>query len=140
MMRPSLQPVDQGEPEPTLREVLERVDALAARIAAIGAQVDEIRAARRPRQRPLEPGAEALVQAIAEHVGKLLFAARDLVNHAQLRAGSGLCEAILAVCGALSGRRLGKFLRRVEGREIGGQKIVRVGADRDGATWRVLRL
>lgn len=114
------------------REPVAGVEALLLEILG---ELRAIRAAIAPGPHaPLEPGAEALVLAISAHAGDLLFCARELVEHSRLRA------AIVAAVGELNSRRLGRLLRRLEGREIAGVRIERVGEDRDGVAWRVSRV
>jgi len=48
-----------------------------------------------------------------------------------------LADAIVGAVGVFNGRRLGNLLKRLEGVPINGVEIARVGADKDGAIWRV---
>jgi hypothetical protein len=68
------------------------------------------------------------------------FSVRELLAHAAIPEGEALRSAILGMIGTLNGRRLGKFLRRIEGQDIGGLSVERIGGDRDGAVWRLLRV
>ena len=61
------------------------------------------------------------------------FSVAELLLHAavvaNLAADQRLHDAIVGAVGSLNGRRLGKLLGRLEGRELDGLRIVRVGAD-----------
>jgi len=80
------------------------------------------------------------VLAIHETAGSRLFSAAELVDHAQLTTAGGLRDAIASAVGALNARKVGKALRRLEGQELAGLLVVRVGADREGAIWNIARV
>jgi hypothetical protein len=109
-----------------LREIRDEVRALRADLA--------------PRRRP--PTRADLgkhLRAIAALVGDNLFSVSELLEHAAIPEGEALRAAIMALVGELNGRKLGKLLRDIEGREIAGLRVERVGEDRLGAAW-VLRV
>lgn len=85
-----------------------------------------------------------LLQAIAAASGGLKFTVAELLLHAEVvadrAADQHLHDAIVGAAGAINGRRLGKLLGRLEGTELDGLRVVRVGADREGITWRVAGL
>ncbi len=107
--------------------------AILAELRELRAEVAELRAERRPVGR-----ADAgLVRAIATAFpGSYVFSARELMEHAQLPTAAPLADA-LAASGSPSARHLGKTLRRIEGRDFDGLRVVRVGDDRDGAVWQL---
>jgi hypothetical protein len=73
----------------------------------------------------------ALVMAIADEVGDRAFTVRELVAHAEIDA------ALARALGDISARRIGKALRKIVGWDFDGQTIERLGADGQGAIWRV---
>jgi hypothetical protein len=79
------------------------------------------------------------LRAIAAVVGGRIFSVAELLEHAAIPEGEALRAAIVALVGSTNGKRLGKFLRRIEGEEIAGLRVERVGEDRLGAAW-VLRV
>ena len=78
-----------------------------------------------------------LLRAIAATAGRVAFSSAELVEHAALPPAATLRAAIVAAVGTVNPRRLGKVLRAIEGREIGGLQVVREGTDREGVVWRV---
>jgi hypothetical protein len=94
----------------------------------------EVRALQ-PEPRRAGPDATALVLAIAESVGDADFNSAELI-------GATATDADLrcALGDDVSPRKLGKLLCRVEGEIVSGRKIVRIGNDRSGVIWRVLRV
>ncbi|MBA3505913.1 MAG: hypothetical protein H0T80_09075 [Betaproteobacteria bacterium] len=109
---------------------------------------DELRAihttlaARRPAASVNDDSAADLLRAIAATTRGLTFTVSELLEHAEIvadrAADQRLHDAIVAACGAVNGRRLGKLLGRLEGRELDGLRVVRVGVGRDGIAWRVV--
>jgi hypothetical protein len=67
-----------------------------------------------------------------------------LLLHAEVvadrAADQRLHDAIVSAVRAINGRRVGKLLRRIEGADIDGLRVVRVGMDREGISWRVASL
>jgi hypothetical protein len=81
---------------------------------------------------------ELLLPAVAEAVSDRAFSAAEVIRHAEV-VGCSL-RAALEAAGASNGRKLGKLFRELEGCEIDGLQLVRIGAERDGLVWRVLRV
>jgi hypothetical protein len=90
------------------------------------------------RPAPVDERAGKLLAVIAEHVGDRVFSSAELVTHARL--APALRFAIVESFGALNARRIGKWLRRVEGQVLGGLRVERIGADALGVAWRVCRV
>lgn len=89
----------------------------------------------KPRSSRCDPvTAAALVAAIAESAGDLVFVAGELLLHAGQDAE--LRKAIAAT-GAVTTRQLGHVLRAVEGKIFGGRAVVRVGITRVGVAWMI---
>lgn len=99
-----------------------------------------IRAQLEPRQSAESDEAAArLLAAIWVEIGNRAFVSREIVAHAALPKSELLREAIIAARGTLNAKSLGKLLRRVEGRPLGGLSVNRLSEDRDGAIWEVRR-
>ncbi len=72
----------------------------------------------------------AAVQAIAAAVHGHVFTARELFQHARVDQALG---AVLA--GLRSPKQVGKRLRALAGRELGGLLLQRIGRDQSGMIW-----
>jgi hypothetical protein len=120
--------------DPLVLQVLAEVRELRLEVRQLRADL----AGRRAR-RPSHVEIEAHLAAIASVVGGRLFSVKELLAHAAIPEGAALRLAIIGMVGSLNGKRLGKFLRSIEGEEIGAHRIERVGAERDGISW-VLRV
>jgi hypothetical protein len=79
------------------------------------------------------------LRAISAVVGNRVFSVNELLEFAGLPEGEALRAALVALVGSLNGRRLGKFMREIEGRDVAGLRVERVGEDRLGIAW-VLRV
>ena len=110
-----------------LREIRDEIRGLRADLAGRGAD---------PRGQHADL-AEHL-HAVAVIVERRIFSINELLAHAAIPEGEAIRAAIIGMVGSLNGKRLGKLLRRIEGENIGGLRIERVGEDRLGAAW-VLR-
>ena len=116
-----------------------------AALAAILVEVrDELRALRRDLARaesgrPAQPERfAALLPIVAEFVGQRAFNTAELIRHALLPEAAGLRAGIMDAVGVEhQARKLGKWLRRVEGHIIGCWRVHRIGRDAQGAIWRV---
>ncbi|MGE0875665.1 MAG: hypothetical protein AB7O31_13460 [Burkholderiales bacterium] len=108
------------------REILAEIRALRADVRAMAERG-------RRRHRPADHGEH--LRAIAAVVGSRLFSVNELLRHATLTDDGELRGALVGIAGALNGRRIGKVLREVEGQNIDGLRIERVGEDRQGITW-----
>lgn len=92
-----------------------------------------------PRQRAADAEVTELLRAIVVSVGDHCFCCTDLLRRVPSPVDERLRGAISAACGALSARRIGKLLRRVEGKDIAGLRVVRTGrVERDGAVWMIV--
>ena len=78
-----------------------------------------------------------LVRCIAAVCGPKQFSAWEVIEHARLPASQGLRAAILESIGVENSRRLGMRLRRLEGEDVCGLRVVRVGSTREGADWAI---
>ena len=89
-------------------------------------------------QRRPEPGDvrySELVRVIAATTRERVFSSAELIAHSELVPG--LRAAIVSAIGSLNARKLGRALRRVEGTDIAGLVVARVGADSGGVSWRI---
>lgn len=118
-----------------LRTLLAEQRQLREELQALRSSVE------RGRDKPAPPaGIAEHLRAISAMVEGRSFSINELLAHAAiLSEGKALREVIVGMVGALNGKRLGKLLRRIEGQDIGGLRVERVGADRLGAIW-VLRV
>lgn len=119
-----------------------RFEALTATVADLSLQVRGWRAdqARRRTASEQDDRDAVLGALIAELVRDAAFSAADVIVMARATKHSELRYA-LACAGAVTGRKLGHLLSRLEARRHrnDGIHFVRIGADRDGVVWRVLR-
>lgn len=109
--------------------------------ALLGQILDELRLIRQAlvrRSRPRDEDDVRVFHAMAENkdVRSTRFSAAEVIRHALV--AKALREA-LAAADCESPRSLGRLFRRIEGREIDGLMLVRVGEDRQGLVW-VLRV
>jgi len=120
--RPKFDPTEQIE---VLIEIRDELRGLRADLARRGA----------------DPQADAatadLLRLITDAAGTSRFSAWELVEHSRLPIRAGLRGAMAAAGAAENCRRVGKLLKRIEGVEVDGRCVVRVGADREGAIWQV---
>ena len=79
----------------------------------------------------------ALVGIIAAVAGGLPFTSAALWRR---RAVDPTLAAAVLGADLDSARQLGKFLRRLEGRDVDGVRITCVGMDREGKIWRAARV
>lgn len=111
-----------------MKEITDRLDTLIAEVRALRAAVEN--GAPRRRVDPDELHV-ALAAAIHAATAGTIFTARELAAHASLDAQEALRAAIVAVCGTLAARRIGKAARRLESAGL----LERVGADGSGVLW-----
>ena len=78
---------------------------------------------------------DELVQTIVRTIAglELAFNAIEAWNHARL-VSPELRQA-LDVAGITSARRLGKLFQQIQGRDVGGLRLERIGDDYHGAVW-----
>jgi hypothetical protein len=108
-----------------LREIRDEVRGLRADLA--------------PRRSPTRADHGKHLRAISAVVGARVFSVAELIEHGMIVEGEAVRAAIVALVGELNGRKLGKLLRDIEGREIAGLRVERVGEDSRGIIW-VLRV
>jgi hypothetical protein len=120
--------VSASEPVTLLLEVL-------AEVRALRASIGELRAALPDRRAPDAKG-EALLRAIYEHAGGRPFSVTELMRHAAVLVGAAELQEVIK---GMNGKRLGRALRRLRDRELGGFVLYREGEDSGGAIWRVSR-
>ena len=101
-------------------------DDLPARIAALERQLAELR---------VQLDAQMLAGIVAVVRSGVAFSANELWRHRRVApALQTLFDEVLRIGSA---RRLGKRLQRMQGRDLGGFKLIRVGDDHNGAIWTV---
>jgi len=123
-----------SSPAADVEEVLARLDTIAGLLERIAGAAERLSGV------PQRPEVSALVAAIHGRVADRVFVAPELVEFAEVAAAEELRGAILAAVGSLNPRRLGKRLAEIEGEEIDGYRLRRVGADRGGICWQVVRV
>ena len=101
------------------------VASIPTRIRALEA---ELRALRRL---AVDELVRAMVTTIAGR--ELAFNAIEVWNHARLLSPGLRCA--LEAAGMTSPRRLGKLLQQLQGRDVGGLRLERLGEDYLGAVW-----
>ncbi len=90
-------------------------------------------------RRPAQPERfAALLPIVAEFAGQRAFNTAELIRHALLPEAAALRAGIMDAVGVEhQARKLGKWLRRVDGQIIGCLQLHRIGRDAQGAIWRV---
>jgi hypothetical protein len=99
-------------------------------------EVAAIRRLLEGRRGPTAPGPddEVLVHALARAFGAEALAVKDVLQRAAVD------DDLRVALGHTTGRKLGKRLRRLAGRDVAGLCVVKIGDSRDGAVLRVLRV
>lgn len=121
-----------------LREVLQGQQEILAELQELRAAV-----AARPGRKPTCSAEDlALVQAIHLAVGSRAFVASEIIDYMlapRMKGAAEICAALRAAIAEPDSRRLGKLLKRLDGLDLDGFRVVRVGEDREGAVWSVER-
>jgi DNA-directed RNA polymerase subunit N (RpoN/RPB10) len=93
------------------------------------------------RQQPSAGDARELIECIDAAVEGRAFSCRGLIEHSRLELEHArrLRSAVVNTIGTLNARRLGKYLRRIEGVPAGELVLRRIGVDRYGCIWSVAR-
>jgi hypothetical protein len=119
---------------------LPRADLLLQLIDEVRGLRAEVRAALEERRRPASDDERTarFLSIIAVTAADRVFSSAELVAHARLVPA--LRDAIVENLDALNARKLGRWLRRIEGRGIAGLRVERIGADGAGVAWRCVRL
>ena len=119
-----------------LRQLVQEVRQLQRRVADL-----EVRPRRRLAGQDHE-AATVLLPVIAAAIGAQSFVVAELLALAAT-AAPGADALRLAIAGAAgpldagTGRRLGKLLRRLDGADVGGLTVARIGRESAGAIWCV---
>ncbi len=110
-----------------LRDIVDEIKGLRSDLAAVERQ----RSAPRRLSRADEEALVALFPALAAAVGTRTFSVHELHEHARLPVAPAVAlRAALAAVG--NPRRIGRLLRRAEGVDVGGYRIVANGHSREG--------
>jgi hypothetical protein len=107
--------------------IIDRLDTLIA-------EFRKLREVLEGRRVPRDERHAELVRQVARAAGEAAFSSSELIRHAQIDEA---LRAAIEACSGLSGRRLGRLLRRLEGVELGGHAIERCGEDSGGVIWLV---
>lgn len=113
--------------------------AFAAKLDVIAGLLERIAVALEANLAPRRREVGVLLRAIHARVADRVFVAPELIEYAEISDAEELRSAILAAVGSLNARKLGKLFARVEGEDLGGYRLRRVGTDRAGITWQVVR-
>ncbi len=106
-----------GEMHAMLRELLAEVRALRCDLA-------------RQRDAVIDPTLVALVHTLARRVGvEVAFSASELIEQAD--------DTVREALGDMNAHALGRQLARLEGRDIDGLCVTRVGRDAGGVIWSI---
>jgi hypothetical protein len=118
-----------------LAAILAELRALRADLAALA--VDRLPGAGMPETRADDAPVANLLRTIAANIGDSLFCTTDLWTRLPSPASEAVHAAVVRAVGAASPRRLGKLLRRIEGRDIAGLCVRRVDLIREGVVWQI---
>jgi hypothetical protein len=126
----------------SVRSIEGRSDALpaavvapaASRTAEVAPLQEQIRAHEQALAILKHRADDEFLVTVARTVGRHVFSAAELWSHAALAPE---LDAAIRAAGITSCCRLGKRLRRLRGRVVGGVSIERVGVERDGVVWSV---
>lgn len=116
------------------------VAALDAKLDRMLAVLERIAVAVEANLAPRRREVGVLLRAIHARVADRVFVAPELIEYAEISDAEELRSAILAAIGSANPRRLGKAFAEIEGEEIDGYRLQRVGADRGGICWKVARV
>jgi hypothetical protein len=113
-----------------------RLDSLAAEQVAQGVLLDRIVSLLEARRAPGSRDArdELLLLVVAQMFGDDSVQVVDVMKRA---AACPELQQALTSAGAGSGRRLGRWFLRVEGREFDDVHVIRIGRNGHGLIWRV---
>jgi len=98
-------------------------------------KIVELLKEQRPKPQPGDSRCAGLAAAIRAAVGDRAFSSAELVVHCEVVPE--LAQAITAAVGGLNTRKLGRALRRVEGMDLDGLIVTRIGQDSSGVCWRI---
>lgn len=115
-------------------------DLFGANLGRIADALERIATALEANGAPRRREVGVLLRAIHARVADRVFVAPELIEYAEISDAEELRSAILAAVGSLNARRLGKRFAEIEGEEIDGYRLRRVGADRGGICWQVVRV
>lgn len=114
-------------------------DDVLAVLIDIRDELRQIRVALQPRSRPNDAAVSALLHEIVVAVADHAFTASDLLQRIPTPDDERLRSAIVAACGSLSPRKIGHLLRRYEGRDLAGLRVVRTEkVAREGTIWQIV--
>jgi hypothetical protein len=113
---------DDGDQERDGKAERVLLETILVEIASLHAKVDALHA-------PSTDHLSELVAAIAAFVGDAEFTAGELLRES-------VDQPLEKHLAGLSARRVGKLLRRIEGRAFGQATIRRIGECREGILWR----
>jgi len=116
-----------------LHRLVEIVSQIHDDLGAIRKLIEETR----PRPKPGHGRYVELAKAIAATAPDRMFTSSELIAHAALPEATILRSAITATIGELNTRTLGKLLKRIEGQNLGGLLVERIGSESDGVCWRI---
>jgi hypothetical protein len=113
-------------PRALLARIVERLDEHDARLGMLERQ-----------HAPRDDDDRAVLLALVAAAVGTLFSAREVWQH---RRVAPKLAAALDAADVGNARGLAKLFRRIEGHDINGFRLVRVGKDRDGLLWRIVRV
>ena len=92
----------------------------------------------RPPPKPGDARYAELVAAIRAAIGDRVFSSAELIEHCDV--APELAVAITETVGGFNTRKVGRVLRRVEGMDLDGLRVARIGSDSNGVTWQIIAL
>jgi hypothetical protein len=120
-----------------LEAILAARREVCGELRAIRALLEELLERQAPRRGPRDGDDRRVVLEVANVVADAIFSSGEVVAHA---AVAPKLAAALEGADITSPRSLGKLFRRVEGVAIEGVLLERVGEDRAGLLWRIVRV
>lgn len=129
------------KPPPTATYPRSDAEAFEANLGRIASALERIATvAERLSGVPQRRVSGVLLAAIHGRVADRVFTGVEIVEYCAVADAEELRGAILAAVGSLNPRRLGKRFAAIEGEEHDGYRLRRVGADRGGICWQVVRV
>src|SRR4030095_12430894 len=120
--------------DPLLLELVAKVDALTEQVVLLRTELSTVKPTR------VSLSNAELVRCISRFANGSRFSTWELLDHCTLSVSTELRDAMSAALGekhASNGKKLGRLLKRLEGHDQDGLRLVRDGDEGGTARWRV---